>query len=418
MKRINAEIITIGDEILYGQILDTNTHWLSIQLDSIGVRIVRKTTVGDEEGEILKVFAEAESRADIILITGGLGPTNDDLTKPALSKYFNSPLKIHEQALKELTDLFNARGKELTELNRQQAALPECCKMISNKLGTATGMWFEKNGKVFISMPGVPHEMKAMMESSIIPSLKNFFKTQVIYHKMIKTVGIGESWLADMIRNWENNLPSHIKLAYLPSVAHVKLRLTASGTSKEELKKDVNEQIQWLLPLAEKYIYGYDKTTLEEAVGILLKREKKTIATAESCTGGAVAQRITSIPGSSAYFKGGIIPYSNEIKEEILGVPKSTLVSYGAVSEETVKEMAAHVRKNFKADIGIASSGIAGPSGGTPEKPVGTIWIAYNDGENIFAKKLLLGNDRLVNIEQATIAILNMIRLQISKIHI
>ncbi|MGI8600733.1 MAG: CinA family nicotinamide mononucleotide deamidase-related protein, partial [Chitinophagaceae bacterium] len=314
MKRITAEIITIGDEILYGQILDTNTHWISIELDKIGVGIVRKTTIGDEEGEILKAFAEAESGADIILITGGLGPTNDDLTKPALSKYFNSPLKMNELALKELTELFSTRGRELTELNRQQAALPECCTMISNKLGTATGMWFEKNEKVFVSMPGVPHEMKAMMESSILPSLKKKFKMPVIFHKMIKTVGIGESWLADLIKNWENNLPSHIKLAYLPSIAHVKLRLTASGTSMEVLQHEVEEQIFNLLPLAEKYIYGYDNTTLEEAVGKILIKDDLTIAVAESCTGGAVSQKITSVPGSSAYFSGGIIPYHNNLK--------------------------------------------------------------------------------------------------------
>lgn len=416
MKTITAEIITIGDEILYGQILDTNTHWISIELDKIGVRIVRKTTIGDEESEILKAFSEAESRADIILITGGLGPTNDDLTKPALSKFFNAPLKIHARALEELTEFFRSRGRELTELNHQQAALPEGCRMISNPLGTATGMWFEKNRKIFVSMPGVPHEMKKMMEVSILPSLKQHFETPVIYHKMIKTVGIGESWLADLIKNWEINLPSHIKLAYLPSIAHVKLRLTASGTSIKILKQEVEEQINLLLPIAEKYIYGYDNTTLEEAVGKLLVQENKTIVTAESCTGGAIAQKITSVAGSSAYFKGGIIPYHNDIKEGILGVKKSTLIDHGAVSEETVKEMAIKVRKLLKSDIGIASSGIAGPSGGSPEKPVGTVWIAYSDKENTVAKKLMLGSDRLVNIEWTTIAILNLVRLQVLKI--
>ncbi|MDQ3392806.1 MAG: competence/damage-inducible protein A [Bacteroidota bacterium] len=416
MKSINAEIITIGDEILYGQILDTNTHWLSIELDRIGVRIVRKTTIGDQEGQILQVFSEAESRADIILITGGLGPTNDDLTKPTLSKYFNSPLKINDQALKELTELFQERGKELTALNRKQAELPECCKMIPNKNGTAAGMWFEKDGKIFVSMPGVPHEMKAMMESSILPALKKQFQTPVIFHKMIKTVGIGESWLSDLIKNWENNLPANIKLAYLPSIGHVKLRLTASGNSLELLKQEVDEQIKLLLPFAEKYIYGYDNTTLEEAVGQLLKNTNQTIATAESCTGGAIAKQITSVPGSSAYFRGGIIPYHNDIKEEILGVEKSTLISFGAVSEETVKEMAINVRKLLNASIGIASSGIAGPSGGTKEKPVGTVWVAYSSEGTTFAKKLMLGNDRTVNIEQTIIAVLNLVRLQLSNV--
>ncbi|CAN5162777.1 competence/damage-inducible protein A [soil metagenome] len=413
MKNIFAEVLTIGDELLYGQILDTNTHWMSMELDKIGIRIIRKTTVGDEEGEILKAFADAESRADIVLITGGLGPTNDDLTKPALAKFFDSPISINEQALKEVTELFRMRGKELTELNRQQAALPEKCIMISNKKGTAPGMWFEKNHKIFVSMPGVPHEMKFMMSDYVLPNLKKYFETPVIYHKLIKTVGIGESWLADIIRDWENNLPSHIKLAYLPSLGQVRLRLTATGKYSEQLELEVEEQIKELIPLAEKYIYGYNEETLEEVVGKLLLKENKTLATAESCTGGTIAQQITSVAGSSAYFLGGLVPYHNHVKEKILGIKAETLQNYGAVSEETVREMAENVRKLFRVDIGVSSSGIAGPSGGTPEKPVGTVWIGYSDSKITLGKKLMLGNDRQINIQHTSVAVLNMIRQQL-----
>lgn len=411
--KITAEVITIGDEILYGQILDTNTQWISMELDQIGVKIVRKTTVGDEEGEILRVFSEAEERADIVLITGGLGPTNDDLTKPALAKFFNSDISMNSQALKEVEALFAYRGFELTEANRLQAALPDKCTMISNPVGTAPGMWFERNNKVFISMPGVPHEMKTMMHKSVLPMLKNFFKTPVIYHKMIKTVGIGESWLADKIKIWENNLPTHIKLAYLPGVSQVRLRLTATGESLDILKKEVNEQIESLVPIIDKYIFGYDNDSLEEVVGRLLLQQNKTLATAESCTGGALAQKITSIAGSSNYFLGGIIPYHNNAKQEILKVDTSILQNFGAVSEETVLKMAENVRELFKSDIGISSSGIAGPSGGTPEKPVGTVWIGYCDDTKSVAKKLSLGKERNINIQIATVAILNLIRLHL-----
>src|SRR6187551_3135053 len=238
MTQITAELLTIGDEILYGQIVDTNSQWMSVELSNAGIRVIRKTSVGDQEDEILNAFAEAEKRADIILITGGLGPTNDDLTKPLLAKYFNCELKIHEEALAEVTEFFKSRGRELTEINRQQAALPVCCEKITNPVGTAPGMWFERNGKVFMAMPGVPHEMKKMMTDFVIPKLKQTFTTPVIHHKVIRTIGIGESFLADKIKDWEDSLPPHIKLAYLPSLGEVKLRLTSLGDSLETLKEE------------------------------------------------------------------------------------------------------------------------------------------------------------------------------------
>lgn len=410
MKTINAEIITIGDEILYGQITDTNGQWISSELDKIGLKTVQKTTVGDTEKAILTALSEAETRADLILITGGLGPTNDDLTKPCLAKYFDCKITMHAQALEELTAIFNHIGREVTELNRQQAALPECCKMISNKVGTAAGMWFEKGKKIFVSMPGVPHEMKTMMTEFIIPDLQEFFHTPVIYHRIIKTVGIGESWLADKIKLWEDNLPEHIKLAYLPNLGQVRLRLTAIGSEIKTLENEVASEVEKVKPLIEKYIYGYDLDQLEEVVGRHLRAQGKTISCAESCTGGSVTQAITSIPGSSDYFIGALIPYSNEMKVKLLGVSADTIEKYGAVSEATVKEMAQRVKEMFGSNIGVASSGIAGPTGGTEEKPVGTVWVALANEEAIITKKLSLFRNRNLNIKMSTVAILNLIR--------
>ena len=406
MSQVLAELISIGDELLYGQIVDTNSQWISAELDKIGIKVVRKTTVGDIESEILQSFKEAEGRADVVLITGGLGPTNDDLTKPCLAKYFNSPISLHPQALRELTELFESRGFSLNERNKEQAALPDKCTMISNRLGSAPGMWFERDRKIFASMPGVPHEMKEMMKSVVLPKVKQFYQTPVILHKMIMTVGIGESWLADKIEDWESNLPSHLKLAYLPGLMQVRLRLTGMGRDRATLERDISQEIAKVLPIIDKFVYGFDGDTLEAAIGKILVEQQKTLATAESCTGGHIAQTITSIPGSSRYFNGGMIPYQNDMKVNLLHVNPNTLKQHGAVSEETVIEMANNVRKVFKADIGISSSGIAGPGGGTDEKPVGLIWIAYADGEKTITKKLQLGDQRLINIRRTAIAAL------------
>jgi len=413
MRIITAELLTIGDEILYGQIVDTNSQWMSVELSNVGIRVIRKTSVSDQEDEIITAFAEAEKRADIVLITGGLGPTSDDLTKPCLAKYFNCEIKIHEEALEEVTEFFKSRGRELTEINRQQASLPVCCEKISNKMGTAPGMWFERHEKIFVSMPGVPHEMKRMMTDIVLPKLIKSFKTPVISHKVIRTSGIGESFLAEKISPWEKTLPSHIKLAYLPGLSEVKLRLTAFGEDRKKLQEETEDLVKKLLPLAGEYIYGYGEDPLEIVIGNTLRQKKLTLSIAESCTGGYLSHLITSIPGSSDYFLGSIIPYAYDIKMRQLGVKPETLEQYGAVSEQTIIEMANLVRAKFNTDIGVATSGIAGPGGATQDKPVGTVWIAYSDKHQTVARKLQLSKDRLINIKMTSVIVMNLIRLSL-----
>ncbi|MBS1486758.1 MAG: competence/damage-inducible protein A [Bacteroidetes bacterium] len=415
MKPVLAELITIGDEILYGQIIDTNSQWMSEELGKIGVKVIRKTTLGDVESEILNGFAEAENRADIILITGGLGPTSDDLTKPCMAKYFNCEVKLHEEALAELIAFFKSRGRELSDTNKQQAYLPACCTKITNLLGTAPGMWFEKNGKVFMSMPGVPYEMKRMMTDHVIPRLKEKYKLPVIVHQVIRTVGIGESVIADKIADWEKSLPPHIRLAYLPSIGEVKLRLTGIGEGKRTLDTEIESLSQKLIPLVGEYIYGYGEDPLEVAVGELLRKKNLTLSIAESCTGGYLSHLITSVPGCSQYFLGSMIPYDYQIKMRQLGVLPEVLEQHGAVSEATIIEMANIVRAKFNTDVGVATSGIAGPGGATPEKPVGLVWIAYSDKHHTVTKKLQLSTDRLLNIKAASVAVLNLIRTSLPK---
>jgi nicotinamide-nucleotide amidase len=410
-SEIKAEIIAIGDELLYGQIIDTNSHWISQEMDKIGVRVVRRSTVGDNRESILSAFESAERRADIILMTGGLGPTNDDLTKPLLAEYFGCELVLFPEALIAVRTFFEKRGRELTELNKLQAHLPSKCTYIPNELGTAPGMWFQENGKIWMSMPGVPHEMKKLTSDQIIPRIKRLFRLPKIYHKVIKTVGIGESWLADLIKDWEKELPDHIKLAYLPSLGQVKLRLTAFGEKDEQLVNDVEKEIEKVKPLIDKYIFGYNHEKLEEAIGRLLKLHNKKVALAESCSGGYISHLITSIPGSSDYFQGALIPYHNHFKNSILNVDAGILKVKGAVSEETVIQMSEHIRKLFDADFGLASSGIAGPSGGWAEKPVGTVWIACAMEGKTVTKKLQLTQDRLLNIQLTGVAVLNLLRL-------
>jgi len=408
-----AEIITIGDEILFGQTLDTNSHWMSQELSISGIRVIRKTTIGDKKEVILKSLKEAESRADIILITGGLGPTSDDLTKPCLVEYFKTKLVPHEETLNNIKELFEKAGREMTTQNIKQAELPASCTVIPNKLGTAAGMWFEKDEKVFISMPGVPYEMKGMMQLHILPKLQSQFVEYQIFHKMIRTVGIPESKLADLILDWESDLPESIKLAYLPTLGTVKLRLTSTGNDLDKLKKETDKEVKKLLPIISKYVYGFDDEELEEAIGRLLLNSNKTLAIAESCTGGYLSHKITSVPGSSQWFNGSMITYNNQVKSNNLGVNESTIVKHGAVSEEVVLEMAENVRKRLNSDIGVSVSGIAGPSGGTPDKPVGTVWIGYSDDQKTVAKKVQFTKDRQLNIQFSATAALNMIRLNL-----
>ncbi len=414
MRDIYAELISIGDEILYGQTLDTNSHFISAELDKLGIRVKRKVTVADNRDSMMRAFEEGEANADIIIITGGLGPTKDDLTKPLLAEYFDSGMKLHEDILEDLRQRFAKRGRELNELNKGQAKLPEKCKPIENKYGTAPGMWFEKNNKVFISMPGVPKEMKYMMEDTIIPRFKEIYKTPVLIHKMVKTVGIQESILAEKLEDWENNLPKEIKLAYLPGLNQVKLRLTASGEDEKHLQKLIDQEVDKLYEQVGKYIYGTDDTNLPAKIGELLKEKNLTIACAESCTGGYISHLITSNSGSSEYYRGGINPYHNDLKINVLGVKKETIEQNGAVSEQTVIEMAERVRELFGADIGISTSGIAGPGGATEEKPVGTTWVALADGENTQTKLYHFQFDRQSNIEITSNSLLNLVRQTLS----
>ncbi|WP_448529055.1 competence/damage-inducible protein A [Raineya sp.] len=396
---IKAEILNIGDEILYGQITNTNAQWMSAELDKIGIRVIRHSVVSDTEEAILEGLQEAEKRADVILTTGGLGPTKDDITKKTLCKFFGVELIRHPEALRAVTHFFESRGREMLEINRQQADLPANAVYIPNLKGTAPGMWFERNRKIFVSMPGVPHEMQFIMQSYVLENLQKFFQTPSIVHKMIKTVGIGESYLAREIETWENNLPENLKLAYLPSFGMVRLRITGFGYDKEAVRRQIEQEVEKVLPLIDKYVYGFDEDDLAMAVGRLLVQNKKTLAIAESCTGGYLAHCFTQHAGSSEYLKGALVAYSNELKINVLGVKKETIEEFGAVSEQTVLEMASNIRKLCNADIGIATSGIAGPGGATPTKPVGTIWVAYADEKGASAKLYQLGNDRMVNIQ-------------------
>ena len=407
---VRAEIITIGDEILYGQILDTNTQWISLELDKLGIKTVRKSSVGDQKSEILQILNEASQRADVVFITGGLGPTKDDLTKKILAEYFGCDLQMHPEALQDVTEFFSKRGRELSDINRDQALLPTKAEFIRNIQGTAPGMWFNEKGVIWVSMPGVPYEMKSIMEQEVLPRLVKHFKTPIIFHKVIKTVGIGESYLSDLIESWELQLPEHIKLAYLPSMGIVKLRLTAVGENLDVLKSDVEVELQKVHPLIKSYIFGYEKDELAEVVGRLLSENKATIAVAESCTGGYLAHQFTQNSGSSAYFLGGILSYANQVKMDQLGVSSEILNTTGAVSEECIKAMALGVQQKLGSTYALATSGIAGPDGGTEEKPVGTVWIALAHENGVITRKLTLGGTRMQNIYLSSLACVNLLR--------
>lgn len=410
MKSVLAEIITIGDEILYGQIVDTNSQWLSAELDKAGIRTNRKISISDREEEILAALAESASRADIIITTGGLGPTKDDITKHTFAKYFGVELTYREEVTENIARLLKSRGREMNDLNETQGYVPENGEVIMNKIGTAPGMWFEKDGKVYVSMPGVPHEMKKMMSEVAIPRMQEVFHTPSIYHKMVKTIAVAEAKLAKILEEWEANLPEQIKLAYLPRMGQVRLRLTAVGMDLAELKTLVAQEVEKLQPLIGKYIYAYDGEEVEHTIGKLLKERGKKMASAESCTGGLIANKITDIAGCSEYFEGGIVAYSNEVKEQQLGVKAETLKAHGAVSEQTAKEMAENVRLKYGADYGIATTGIAGPGGATPDKPVGTIWIAYSDEHETVAKHYQLTDNRMLNVNFTYNLAMNLLR--------
>jgi len=410
---MKAEIINIGDELLIGQVVNTNASWIAAQLTKAGISVVQITTIADDANAIKISLDHAFSRAEIVLISGGLGPTKDDITKKTLAEYFDSKLIFHEPTFEQVKKIFAARQFPVSEVNRQQAMIPDKCQPLFNKNGTAPGMWFEKEGKVAVSMPGVPFEMKAIMEEQVIPKLIRHFQLGVIIHKTVMTTGMPESMLAEKIKTWEENLPAHIKLAYLPQPGIVRLRLSGRGKDGEKLTAEIMEQVEKLKQIVPEIIYGYDDVLLEEVVGQLLVKNNKTVSTAESCTGGYIAHLITSIPGSSDYFEGSVVSYSNRIKSELLGVRPETLEKHGAVSREVVTEMAESARLKLKTDYNIAVSGIAGPAGGTDEKPVGTVWIALAGPEGTETELFHFGEHRGRNIRRAALAALNMLRLKL-----
>lgn len=410
---MRVEIITIGDEILIGQIVDTNSAWMAQQLNDIGAKVERITTVSDNMEEILESLADAEKRADVVLITGGLGPTKDDITKKALATYFHCGFTFYPQIADHIAKLFARFGKEMSELNRLQAELPSACIPLQNDQGTAPGMWFERNATVFVSMPGVPYEMKGIMRVHVLPKLVDKFKMPTILHRTVLTMGMGESWLSERIASWEDALPAGIKLAYLPSPGRVRLRLSAIGEDFSSVRTALDVEVEKLLAIIPELVYGFDDDLIEQVVGRKLRAMNCTLSTAESCTGGLIAHRITSISGSSEYYIGSVVAYSNRIKTDGLGVDKAAIEKFGAVSEEVVRQMADGVRSRFGTDYAIATSGIAGPNGGTDEKPVGTVWIAVAGPEGTIAKKYLFGHDRQRNIEISCNTALNMLRKQL-----
>ena len=413
-ERVNASIITIGDELLIGQTIDTNSAWMAQELNKLGIWVKRRVAVGDVWNEIWNALDEESRQSQIILITGGLGPTADDITKDLLCTYFGGKMVIDEEALQNVKTIFEKYIKRpMLDVNLKQAEVPDVCKVIQNKRGTAPGMWFEKDSKIFISMPGVPNEMKGMMTDFVLPRLPSMFLLPAVVHRTLLTAGIGESYIADRIKDFEAKLPSHIKLAYLPNFGMVRLRLTAIGNNAAEITSEVEMLFETLQSKLQDVMVINEDKSLEEAIGILLAKHKKTVATAESCTGGYVAHLITSIPGSSAYFLGGVVSYDNTIKKNVLDVNPDILANYGAVSEETVRQMANGVKQLMQTDYSIAISGIMGPGGGTEEKPVGTVWIAVGGSAETVAQKFHIRYDRERNIEVAAIHALNMLRRSI-----
>lgn len=417
MKEITAEILSIGDELLIGQTINTNAGWMGGELALIGVRTVRTRVIGDDRKEILEALRT--SVADVVLITGGLGPTKDDITKHTLCEYFGTRLIRRADVEAGIVDMFRRMGRpmvDMLEVNRAQADLPEACTVLPNSRGTASGMWFERDDRVFVSMPGVPYEMRGIMADHVLPKLREHFRPPVIVHRTILTAGLGESHLAQRIEAWEDGLAAEgIKLAYLPSPGLVKLRLSAYANADEaEARRRVDVQVAALYQLIPEVIFGEGEMTMEKAVGHLLKGRGQTLALAESCTGGFLSHLITSVPGSSAYYIGGVVSYANAVKMEELGIPSDMLELNGAVSQPVAERMAQGVRSALRSDWAIATTGIAGPDGGTPEKPVGTVWIAVAGPEGVVSKLGNFPGSRELVIERAAMSSLNLLRKQLT----
>lgn len=412
---MKIHILTIGDELLIGQVIDTNSAWLGEQLNQNGAQVIESSSISDSKEAITEGIKRALQNADAVLMTGGLGPTKDDITKKTIADFFDVEMEFHQETYDRIERLLAKFKRNLTPEHREQCYMPTNAVLLKNKMGTAPGMWFEYGEKVLISMPGVPYEMKYITTHEVIPRLRERFTMMPIAHRTIRTVGEGESRIAARIENFTNNLPNYIKMAFLPSIGQVRLRLTASGTDELALNQLLDQKAEELIQYIPELVFGREKETLEQALGQLLIKNQKTVAFAESCTGGFLSHSLTLIPGASKYFKGAIIAYSNEVKIRQLGVKTSTLANHGAVSEACVIEMVQGVLTTMDADIAVSISGIAGPTGGSPEKPVGTVWIAIGNQENIETKQLELGKNRKLNIQYATTYALNMIRQFILK---
>ncbi|MDX2442911.1 MAG: competence/damage-inducible protein A [Bacteroidales bacterium] len=413
---MKAEIISIGDELLIGQTINTNAAWMGQELNKIGVDVHQVSAISDDKEHIIQSLDEARQRVDLVLITGGLGPTKDDITKTTLADYFKTSLVINPDILESIKGRLKSRNLEINELNRQQALVPEDSRIILNEWGTAPGMWFEDEGKVFVAMPGVPVEMKGLMSKYILPAVKEKFHPPVILHKTLLTLGTIEARLADILEEFENELPKELKLAYLPTSPIIKLRFSARGADSETLEAILDAQVEKLRNIIPDLVFGVEPDTLEEIVGDLLKERKQTISTAESCTGGNISRLLTSVSGSSDYYVGSVVAYAYEAKTKTLGVNLQDLEKHGAVSGEIVTQMAEGVKKLMQTDYAIAVSGIAGPGGGLPRKPVGTIWIAISSPKGTVAQKFNLGKDRYRNIHSASIISLNLLRKSILNI--
>lgn len=403
MNEVKASIITIGDELLIGQTIDTNSAFIAQELNKIGIWVKRRIAVGDVKDDIVNCIKKESESSNVIIITGGLGPTGDDITKQVLAEYFDSGWTINEEALKNVVDIFNKLNRPLIERNLKQAEVPDNCTVLQNKRGTAPGMWFEKNEVIFVSLPGVPNEMKGLMIDSVIPKLKQLPLPFVI-HRTLLLAGKGESEIAELIKTFENGLPDQIKLAYLPAYSLLRLRLTGKSDNAGFLERQINTLFEQLIQMVQPWIIATEDTTIPSALIRLLKQYDKTIGTAESCTGGYIAQQITAIPGASAVYKGSIVSYSNKIKNKVLGVKDETLKTYGAVSEQTVIEMLSGLFEKLNIDYGIATSGIMGPDGGSEQKPVGTVWIAFGKRDTIRTVRYQFRFNRERNIEQTAYA--------------
>ncbi len=412
---MKADIITIGDEILIGQIIDTNSAWIAARLGEIGLSVRRKYSIGDNREEIVSAVEESLSKCEVTIITGGLGPTKDDITKRVLAEVFDSELVLHQETYERVERMMKARGIAFNELNKSQALVPECCTPLANHKGTAPGMWFERDGRVVISLPGVPFEMEALMVESVLPKIKEHFALSAVVHKTAITFGMAESMLAEKIAPWEDSLPSHLHLAYLPSPSQLRLRLSAYDMDQEVASRDIDEAFERLLPTLGDLFVGWGDTTVQSAVAEMLIQRGETLSAAESCTGGALSAKFTAMSGASEYFWGGVVSYDNSVKENLLGVSRENLEQYGAVSEQVARQMAEGVRRACGTTYGVSTTGIAGPTGGTPDKPVGTVWMAVAGPNGTTAKVVQHGKLRAQNIERAAAAAINMLRLEMLK---